>query len=72
MRSTAYLFPRLMSNLKIMLYQGYIPIYFAHEDNLIFVMELLRRLLGYPLFHGMAWRDSKLQHGKFGMTVKVS
>ena len=46
MRSTAHLFPRLLSNLKVMLYQGYLSPSSTNEDNLIFAMVLPRKQRG--------------------------
>jgi hypothetical protein len=69
MRSTAHLFPRLLSNLKVMLYQGYIssPFPSLMQDNSISVTGLLRRQHGYPLYRGRAWRHLKRRQEKYGM-----
>jgi hypothetical protein len=61
MRSTAHLFPRLLDNLMVMLYQGYALPYPADEDNMISVMESLRSRNGYRLYHGKGWLRSKMQ-----------
>src|SRR5277367_3166638 len=68
MRSTAHLFPRLLSNLRVMLYQGYLTtIVSLMQDNLISVMGLLRRRPGCPRYRGTAWRHLRRQQEKYGM-----
>jgi hypothetical protein len=71
MRSTAHLFPRLLDNLRVMLYQGYPLLYPADKDNMTFVMESLHSRNGYCLYHGKGWLRSTMQLGRFGMVAMV-
>jgi Serine carboxypeptidase len=72
MRSTAHLFPRLLSSLKVMLYQGYpppsTPIY---TGNSISEMVLHVRRNGSPLSPGPEWTPSKRLNDGYGMGKMV-
>jgi len=53
MRSTVHLFPRLLSNLKVLLYQGYISTFIISDlDNLIFAMGPLPKHNGFQIYLG--------------------
>lgn len=71
MRSTAHLFPRLLSNLRVMLYQGYLPqlpsSFLMCRDNLISVMGWRRRRRGCLRCRGRGWGRLKQRQGKCGM-----
>jgi hypothetical protein len=71
MRSTAHLFPRLLDNLRVMLYQGYALPYLSDQDNMISVMESLLSRNGYRLYHGKGWLRLKMRLGRFGMVAMV-
>jgi len=72
MRSTTHLFPRLLSNLKVLLYQGYaFYIDSSDVDNLIFVMVSLPKRNGFRIYRGQECPRSNKRLGNRGIMIMV-